>query len=235
VALLLRKFHCSPDDLTITKRTGTSNRIEIQFRTFNHLSRPDSFAKLFETLCLCLAQGNEYLGQIWDRNLIPLMRYWVILNQKWISILKLVPCLSRVPRSPGYWAKLPSITSRVFKCRRFIQDVKVCIVSRCKQIVVSNSRGILIIHFFLNIMNLIVWTAVVVQHRKVSIDKVATTRTRRQLTLLHQMIFHWWQVAQVPRSLVEELHLLDAYVVELVVLLCNYDPCYHLQNKIIHH
>jgi hypothetical protein len=54
----------SPGDLTISKRTGTSNRIEIQFRTFNHLSRPDSFAKLFETLCLCLAQGNEYLGQI---------------------------------------------------------------------------------------------------------------------------------------------------------------------------
>ena len=46
------------------KRTGTSNRIEIQFRTSNHLSRPDSFVKLFENLCLCLAQGNEYLGQI---------------------------------------------------------------------------------------------------------------------------------------------------------------------------
>jgi hypothetical protein len=29
-----------------------------------HLSRPDSFVKLFETLCLCLAQGNECLGQI---------------------------------------------------------------------------------------------------------------------------------------------------------------------------
>jgi hypothetical protein len=69
-----------PGDLTVSKRTGTSNRIEIHFRTFNHLSRPDSFVKLFETLCLCLAQGNEYLGQIWDRNLIPLMRYWVILN-----------------------------------------------------------------------------------------------------------------------------------------------------------
>jgi hypothetical protein len=53
-----------PDDLTVSKRTGTSNRIEIQFRTFNHLSRPDSFVKLFETLCLSLAQGNEYLGQI---------------------------------------------------------------------------------------------------------------------------------------------------------------------------
>jgi hypothetical protein len=53
-----------PGDLTVSKRTGTSNRIEIQFRTFNHLSRPDSFAKLFETLCLCFAQGNEYLGQI---------------------------------------------------------------------------------------------------------------------------------------------------------------------------
>jgi hypothetical protein len=51
-------------DLTMSKKTGTSNRIEIQFRTFNHLSCPDSFAKLFETLCLCLAQGNEYLGQI---------------------------------------------------------------------------------------------------------------------------------------------------------------------------
>jgi hypothetical protein len=51
-------------DLTVSKRTGTSNRIEIQFRTFNHLSRPDSFVKLFETLCLCLAQGNECLGQI---------------------------------------------------------------------------------------------------------------------------------------------------------------------------
>jgi hypothetical protein len=55
---------CFPGDLTVSKRTGTSNRIEIQFRTFNHLSRPDSFVKLFETLCLCLAQGNEYLGQI---------------------------------------------------------------------------------------------------------------------------------------------------------------------------
>jgi hypothetical protein len=53
-----------PGDLTIGERTGTSNRIEIQFRTFNHLSRSDSFAKLFETLCLCLAHGNEYLGQI---------------------------------------------------------------------------------------------------------------------------------------------------------------------------
>jgi hypothetical protein len=47
-----------PGDLTVSKRTGTSNRIEIQFRTFNHLSHPDSFVKLFETLCLCLAQGN---------------------------------------------------------------------------------------------------------------------------------------------------------------------------------
>ena len=53
-----------PGDLTVSKRTGTSNRIEIQFRTFNHLSRPDSFVKLFETLCLCLAQGNGCLGQI---------------------------------------------------------------------------------------------------------------------------------------------------------------------------
>jgi hypothetical protein len=53
-----------PGDLTVRKRTGTSNRIEIQFRTFNHLLRPDSFVKLFETLGLCLAQGNECLGQI---------------------------------------------------------------------------------------------------------------------------------------------------------------------------
>jgi hypothetical protein len=53
-----------PGDLTVSKRTGTSNRIEIQFRTFNHLSRPDSFVKLFETFCLCLAQGNECPGQI---------------------------------------------------------------------------------------------------------------------------------------------------------------------------
>jgi hypothetical protein len=29
------------------------------------------------------------------------MRYWVILNQKWISILQLVSGLFRVPRSPG--------------------------------------------------------------------------------------------------------------------------------------
>jgi hypothetical protein len=29
------------------------------------------------------------------------MRYSVILNQKWISILQLVPGLFRVPRSPG--------------------------------------------------------------------------------------------------------------------------------------
>ena len=36
----------------MSKRTGTSNRIEIQFRTFIHLSRPDSFVKLFGT-CLC--------------------------------------------------------------------------------------------------------------------------------------------------------------------------------------
>jgi hypothetical protein len=35
-------FVRSPGDLTVIKRTGTSNRIEIQFRTFNHLSRPDS-------------------------------------------------------------------------------------------------------------------------------------------------------------------------------------------------
>jgi hypothetical protein len=56
----------------VNKRTGTSNRIEIQFSAFNHLSRPDSFVKLFETLCLCRAQGNEYLGQIWGRNRIPL-------------------------------------------------------------------------------------------------------------------------------------------------------------------
>ena len=53
-----------PGDLTVSKRTGTSNRIEIQFRTFNHLSRPDSFVKLFETLGLCFAQENECLGQI---------------------------------------------------------------------------------------------------------------------------------------------------------------------------
>jgi hypothetical protein len=56
--------YCIPGDLTVSKRTGTSNRIEIQFRTFYHLSRPDSFVKLFETLCLCLAQGNGCLGQI---------------------------------------------------------------------------------------------------------------------------------------------------------------------------
>ena len=67
-------YICHPGDLTLCKRTGTSNRIEIQFRTFNHLSRPDSFVKLFETLCLCLAQGNDYMGKIRDRNLIPLMR-----------------------------------------------------------------------------------------------------------------------------------------------------------------
>jgi hypothetical protein len=48
-----------PGDLTASKMTGTSNRIEIHFRTFNHLSRPDSFVKLFETLCLCLAQGSQ--------------------------------------------------------------------------------------------------------------------------------------------------------------------------------
>ena len=48
-----------PGDLTVNKRTGTSNRIEILFTAFNHLSRPESFVKLFETLCLCLAQGNE--------------------------------------------------------------------------------------------------------------------------------------------------------------------------------
>ena len=54
----------SPGDLTVSKRTGTSNIIEIQFRTFNHLSRPDSFVKLFVSLCLCLAQGNQCLGQI---------------------------------------------------------------------------------------------------------------------------------------------------------------------------
>ena len=30
-----------PGDLTLSKRTGTSKRIEIQFRTFNQLSRPD--------------------------------------------------------------------------------------------------------------------------------------------------------------------------------------------------
>ena len=55
-------FIYRPGDLTVSKRTGTSNRIEIQFRTFNHLSRPDSFVKLLETLCPCLAQGNE-----WDK------------------------------------------------------------------------------------------------------------------------------------------------------------------------
>jgi hypothetical protein len=33
------------------------------------------------------------------------MRYWVILNQKWISILQLIPGLFRVPRScPNHWA-----------------------------------------------------------------------------------------------------------------------------------
>jgi hypothetical protein len=58
------KSICKPGDLTASKRTGTSNRIEIQFRTFNHLLRPDSFVKLFETLCLCLAQVNEYMAQI---------------------------------------------------------------------------------------------------------------------------------------------------------------------------
>jgi hypothetical protein len=88
-------------DLTVSKRTGTSNRIEIQFHTFNHLSRRDSFVKLSETLCLCLAKGKECLEQIWNSDLIPLMRYWVILNQKWISFLQLVPGLFRFPRSPG--------------------------------------------------------------------------------------------------------------------------------------
>jgi hypothetical protein len=47
-----------PGDLTISKRTGTSNRIEIQFRTFNHLSRPDSFAKLFETFLSVSCTGK---------------------------------------------------------------------------------------------------------------------------------------------------------------------------------
>jgi hypothetical protein len=61
--ILLQSFW-PPGDLTVSKRTGTSNRVEIQFRTFNPLSRPDSFVKLFETLCLCLAQGNGCLGQI---------------------------------------------------------------------------------------------------------------------------------------------------------------------------
>ncbi|CAB4014138.1 neurogenic locus notch homolog 1-like, partial [Paramuricea clavata] len=39
-------FVYTPSDLTVSKRIGTSNRIEIQFRTFNHLSCPDSFVKL---------------------------------------------------------------------------------------------------------------------------------------------------------------------------------------------
>ena len=51
-------------DVTVSKRNGTSDKIEIQFRTFIHLSRPDSFVKLFGTFCLCLGQGNKCLGQI---------------------------------------------------------------------------------------------------------------------------------------------------------------------------
>jgi hypothetical protein len=56
------------------------------------------------------------------------MRYWVILNQKWISILQLVPDLFRVPRSPGLWhyattytlAQTCSSCGSVYICRLYI-------------------------------------------------------------------------------------------------------------------
>ena len=40
------------------QETGTSNRIEIQFYTFEHLSLLDSSLKLFETLCQCFVTVN---------------------------------------------------------------------------------------------------------------------------------------------------------------------------------
>jgi hypothetical protein len=56
-------YRSDPGDLTVSKRTGTSNRIEIQFRTFNHLSRPDSFVKLFG-LCVCVLHRET---NNWDK------------------------------------------------------------------------------------------------------------------------------------------------------------------------
>ena len=47
-----------------SKRTGPSNRVEIQFCTFNHISLLNTFLKLFETLCQCFSMVNKYLDQI---------------------------------------------------------------------------------------------------------------------------------------------------------------------------
>ena len=49
-------FHATPADLTVSKRSGTSNRIEIYFAVFNHLYLYFSFMKLAETLRLCLVK-----------------------------------------------------------------------------------------------------------------------------------------------------------------------------------
>jgi hypothetical protein len=47
-----------PGDLTVSKRTGTSNRIEIQFRTFNH-PRLQAQARAALTVALVQAVGLQ--------------------------------------------------------------------------------------------------------------------------------------------------------------------------------
>ena len=45
-----KNFYCHLADLTVSKRPGTSNRIEIHFAVVNHLYLCFSFLKLAETL-----------------------------------------------------------------------------------------------------------------------------------------------------------------------------------------
>ena len=48
--ILLKKIHVQLADLTVSKRPGTGNRIEIHFAIFNHLYLCFSGMKLAETL-----------------------------------------------------------------------------------------------------------------------------------------------------------------------------------------
>ena len=55
-------------ELKRSKRTGTCNCIEIQFRSINPLSHLESFLKLIQTLCPRFLMVNEYVSKIFDRN-----------------------------------------------------------------------------------------------------------------------------------------------------------------------
>ncbi len=85
----------------MSKRPGTSNRIEIHFDVFNHLYLCFSFMKLADTLWLCLIKRIMNLSWIWEQSKVYLKRNLVVLIEKRISIWELVPVLFPVFRSPG--------------------------------------------------------------------------------------------------------------------------------------